>query len=190
MAARKVIVRQGLEATTLRDIAREGGFTTGVVSHYFPDKTAVIVGTFTFTVEEWNGQVDRMVTQSPTAEEALVSLVRASIPADAVLRSEWRLWSEMWTYAARDAAFARQLVDSDTSWERAIANALQRGADAGLIHEIDVDTEAAIFARLVDGLGLRSSLSGRWADARAQLVRHMETLGVARPLLDEMLEDA
>ena len=67
MAARTVIVRQGLEATTLRDIAREGGFTTGVVSHYFPDKTAVIVGTFTFAAEEWNILVQRTVTAAPTA---------------------------------------------------------------------------------------------------------------------------
>ena len=86
MAARTVIVRQGLEATTLRDIAREGGFTTGVVSHYFPDKTAVIVGTFTFAAEEWNILVQRTVTAAPTAEQGLVNLVRVSIPTDPVYR--------------------------------------------------------------------------------------------------------
>ena len=35
-AARRVIARKGLEATTLRDIAREGGFTTGVVTPLLP----------------------------------------------------------------------------------------------------------------------------------------------------------
>ena len=30
-AARRVIIRNGLETTTMRDISREGGFTTGVV---------------------------------------------------------------------------------------------------------------------------------------------------------------
>ena len=126
LAARTVIVRQGLEATTLRDIAREGGFTTGVVSHYFPDKTAVIVGTFTFAAEEWNILVQRTVTAAPTAEHCLVNLVRVSIPTDPVFRSEWRLWSEMWTYAERDHAFAEQLVDSDAAWERFVRDALVR----------------------------------------------------------------
>lgn len=191
LAARTVIVRQGLEATTLRDIAREGGFTTGVVSHYFPDKTAVIVGTFTFAAEEWNILVQRTVTAAPTAEQALVNLVRVSIPTDPVFRSEWRLWSEMWTYAERDPVFAEQLVDSDMAWERFVRDALVRASEAGLIRaDLDIDTEAAVFARLVDGLGLRSSLSGRWTAARRQLVHHMATLGVSEPLLAQMLEDS
>jgi AcrR family transcriptional regulator len=191
VAARTVIVRQGLEATTLRDIAREGGFTTGVVSHYFPDKTAVIVGTFTFAAEEWNILVQRTVTAAPTAEEGLVNLVRVSIPADPVYRAEWRLWSEMWTYAERDADFAEHLVHSDSAWERFVRDALVRAGDAGLIRaDLDIATEAAVFARLVDGLGLRSSLSGRWTAARRQLVHHMATLGVSEPLLAQMLEDS
>jgi AcrR family transcriptional regulator len=45
-AARRVIVRKGLRSTTMRDISREGGFTTGVLTHYFPDKDALIVGVF------------------------------------------------------------------------------------------------------------------------------------------------
>ena len=191
MAARTVIVRQGLEATTLRDIAREGGFTTGVVSHYFPDKTAVIVGTFTFAAEEWNILVQRTVTAAPTAEQGLVNLVRVSIPTDPVYRAEWRLWSEMWTYAERDADFAEHLVHSDSAWERFVRDALVRAGDAGLIRaDLDIATEAAVFARLVDGLGLRSSLSGRWTAARRQLVHHMATLGVSEPLLAQMLEDS
>ena len=39
MHARRVIMRDGLEATSLRRIAREGGFTTGVLTHYFADKS-------------------------------------------------------------------------------------------------------------------------------------------------------
>ena len=45
--------------------------------------------------------------------------------------------------------------------------------------DLDIATEAAVFARLVDGLGLRSSLSGRWTAARRQLVHHLATLGVS-----------
>ena len=42
MHARRVIMRDGLEATSLRRIAREGGFTTGVLTHYFADKSESI----------------------------------------------------------------------------------------------------------------------------------------------------
>src|SRR4051812_32418395 len=45
-AAVRHILRHGLEATTLRRISREAGFTTGVISHHFPDKEALILACF------------------------------------------------------------------------------------------------------------------------------------------------
>jgi hypothetical protein len=35
-----------------------------------------------------------------------------------------------------------------------------------------------VLARLIDGLGLRSLLSGRWDEARATLVAHLGSLGL------------
>ena len=114
-----MIVRKGLEATTLRDIAREGGFTTGVVSHYFPDKQAVIVGTLHLRGRGVDILVQRTVAAAPTRRSSASSTSSACRSrTDPVLPAEWRLWSEMWTYAERDPAFAEQLVETDAAWER------------------------------------------------------------------------
>ena len=42
-AAWKVIVREGLDRTSMRAIARELDCTTGVVTHYFRDKQELIL---------------------------------------------------------------------------------------------------------------------------------------------------
>jgi AcrR family transcriptional regulator len=42
-AAWRVIVREGLDRTSMRAIAQELGATTGVVTHYFRDKEALIL---------------------------------------------------------------------------------------------------------------------------------------------------
>ncbi len=78
----------------------------------------------------------------------------------------------MWTYAGRDPAFAAQLVDADAAWEREIRAVLERVRDDGLLlADVDLDSEAAVLARLVDGLGLRAWLSGALgATARRRLV--------------------
>ena len=69
------------------------------------------------------------MTAAPTAEQGLVNLVRVSIPTDPVLPAEWRLWSEMWTYAERDPDFAEQLVETRTAaWERFVRDVLVRAA--------------------------------------------------------------
>lgn len=186
-AARRVITRDGLEDTTLRNISREGGFTTGVLSHYFPDKQAVIAGAFAAASDDWLAEVRQSLAQAGSAEELLEALVRVAIPEDPRRRGEWRLWSEMWTYAGRDRAFAAQLVETDSLWEREIRGALERAQAAGVIAEVDIDVEAPILARLIDGLGLRAWLSGRWSDARRQLVLHLATLGLPEPVLGRML---
>jgi AcrR family transcriptional regulator len=172
-AARRVIARNGLEATTLRDIAREGGFTTGVVTHHFPDKRAVVVGAFAAASEDWLADVRARIAGAGSAEAQVVALVRAALPDDRPRQAEWRLWAEMWTFAGRDPGFARELVETDARWEAEIRGVLTRAAAAGVLAGVDPAAEAAVVARLVDGLGLRAWLSGRWDEARRRLADHL-----------------
>ena len=180
-AAWRVIVRDGLEATTLRKIAHEGGFTTGVVSHYFADKRAVIVSSFEAASADFLGDFADALDAAPSAAAQLIALVETAVPDDSRRRAEWRLWSEMWSYAARDADFRRTLVATDAQWEGAIADVLAAAQAEGLLDaRLDAAREATIVARLVDGLGVRAWLSGDWDGARRVLEAHLETLRAER----------
>src|ERR671922_1026616 len=179
-AARRVIIRKGLKATTMRDISREGGFTTGVLTHYFPDKDALIVGVFSSASENWISDVRKALTAASTAEEQLRAVVALGLPADPDQRREWRLWAEMWSYAGWNEEFAAYIVETDALWEAELRGVLGRAIDEGLLGDaLDVAVQARVLARLIDGLGLRSLLSGRWDEARATLVAHLASLGLA-----------
>jgi TetR/AcrR family transcriptional regulator, transcriptional repressor of bet genes len=174
-----VILRKGLERTTVRDISREGGFTSGVLTHHFPDKQAVIVGAFITASESYETYVREELARADSPDELLRTLVAVSIPDSEARRAEWRLWSEMWTYAGHDTDFAEQLVATDARWEELIAGVLRRARDGGLLRpDLDVETHAGILARLIDGAGLRAWLSGDWAKARRQVVGHLAALGM------------
>src|SRR3954468_4676426 len=110
-AARRVIVRKGLRSTTMRDISREGGFTTGVLTHYFPDKDALIVGVFSSASDAWITRVREAFAAAGSAEEQLGVVVRLGIPSDPDERREWRLWAEMWSYAGWNEEFAAYIVE-------------------------------------------------------------------------------
>jgi AcrR family transcriptional regulator len=185
-AARRAITQNGLEATTLRDIAREGGFTTGVVTHYFPDKQSVIVGAFLAASNDWLTEAQAAIKAAGSPERQLEALVGVALPDDATRRGEWRLWSEMWTYAGRDPEFAAQLIETDALWEQEIRDVLERTRKAGAIRDINVIVEARLLARLIDGLGLRAWLSGRWPEARGELLAHLANLGVSDSVLERM----
>ena len=185
-AARRAITQNGLEATTLRDIAREGGFTTGVVTHYFPDKQSVIVGAFAAASRDWLAEARAAIQAADSPERQLEALVEVALPDNATRRGEWRLWSEMWTYAGRDPEFADQLIETDALWEHEIRDVLERTRKEGAIRDIDVVVEARLLARLIDGLGLRAWLSGRWPEARGELLAHLASLGVSDSVLERM----
>jgi AcrR family transcriptional regulator len=194
LAARRTILRQGLEATTLRDIGREAGFTTGVITHHFPDKEAVIAACFELVSADWLGEVEARLAGAVTAEEQLSALVGLAIPADPQRQQEWRLWAETWIYAGRTPTFAGVLLSMDTMWERRIADVLGVARAAGLLRaDLDVALEATILARLVDGLGIRAWVCGDWPGARRALAGHLRSLGLPpglEALFSRMVVDA
>ncbi len=174
-----MIIREGLESTTLRQISREGGFTTGVLMHYFPDKQALIAGTFAATSREWIEHARAALAEAATVPQLLSAFVSVAVPREPERRAEWRLWAEMWTYAGRDRAFVAELEAADALWEGEIHAMLRRVRDEGFLPAgLDLEMEAAVLARLVDGLGLRAWLSGSWEQARSLLIGHLASLGL------------
>jgi AcrR family transcriptional regulator len=178
-AARQVIIRNGLEATTLRDIAREGGFTTGLLSHHFADKRDVIVAAFAGASRDFTAWARAELDAAKTVEELVAALLRVSCPADDERRAEWRLWAEMWVYAGRDHEFAEQIEATDAVWTRMVRGVLERcRADGRLRQDVDLDLQAEILNRLIDGLGLRAWLSHDWQSPRACFAEYLRTLGL------------
>jgi TetR/AcrR family transcriptional regulator, transcriptional repressor of bet genes len=183
-AARRVIMRNGLGPTTLRDISREGGFTTGVLSHYFPDKQAVIVGAFLAASEDFENHVRDRLSAARSPAETLTALVRLAVPDHPGREGEWRLWSEMWTYAGGDPAFAAQIAETDGRWEALLRGVLANLRTAGLVRaDVEPAAQAPVLARLVDGLGIRAWLTGDWESARRNFISYLGLLGIPPDLL-------
>lgn len=186
-AARRVIIRDGLEATTLREISREGGFTTGVLTHYFPDKQALIAGTFAAVSRDWIQSARATMHAAATGPELVEAFVTVAVPAEPERQLEWRLWAEMWSYTGTHREFMVELDATDAVWEAEIRAMLERlEADGLLPATLDPRVEAKVLARLVDGIGLRAWLTGGWDAAREHLLGHLATLGLPAPLVAEL----
>ncbi len=189
MNAREVIMRDGLEATSLRRIAREGGFTTGVLTHYFADKRELISACFEWTMRTWLDRVESDIRDAPDAEDSLCRFVAVAVPHAPTRHGEWRLWLNFVVTAAGDPQLADLLVDIDRRWEALATDSLGRWRDAGLVAPvIPVEQQALILARLGDGLGLRALVTGDWDDARANFVASLTAMGLPDELAARALE--
>src|SRR5262249_60261068 len=73
--------------------------------------------------------------------------------------------------------FVPVLIEADARWEQPVVRLLSEARGAELLRpEVDVEAQAGIVVRLVDGLGLRSWLTGGWGPARRQLTHHLASL--------------
>jgi AcrR family transcriptional regulator len=187
--ARRVIMRDGLEATSLRRIAREGSFTTGVLTHYFADKSELISACFEWTMRTWLDRVEREIRDAPTAEESVCRFVSVAVPYAPERHGEWRLWLNFVGTAAGDQQLADLLVGTDRRWEALVIETLTRWHAAGLVSPRLPDVqEALILARLGDGLGLRALVTGDWDDARSTLVAALGAIGLPDEVARRALE--
>ncbi|MDX6592570.1 MAG: hypothetical protein QOJ13_1766 [Gaiellales bacterium] len=178
--ARQVVMRDGLDATSLRRIAREGGFTTGVLSHYFTDKRELIAACFEWTLHSWLDRVERELGETADPEEHLCRFVSFAVPHFPEQHGEWRLWLNFCVTAVGDRELADLLVEVDRRWEANATSALALWQNAGLVRSpVPVEQQALILSRLGDGLGLRALLTGDWSEARRSYVAVLSTLGLS-----------
>ena len=189
--ARNVIVRDGLATTSLRRICREGGYTTGVLTHYFADKRELIAACFDHTTATWLEGVVEGLADAPTPEASVLAYVDIATPSAATEQDGWRLWLEFCSSAVGDPELSELLLAVDGRWEEATAAALARWREAGLVHfDVPLEQQTIMLVRLVDGLGLRALVTGDWHAARVGFVGTLEILGLPRALAERALRSA
>ncbi len=111
----RVIEREGLEGTSLRDIAREAGHTTGVISHYFRGKRELLAFAFQLVVERSAARITRAIREDGVFE-ALAEL----LPLDEERRREATVWLVLMAASLSDPALAEELRERYEEARRAM----------------------------------------------------------------------
>ncbi len=103
-AAWRVIESSGLSGANMREIAREAGFTTGVLSHYFRDKRELLAFAFGSMVERSTARMSAAVR-----ETGLLDALAQLLPLDENRRTEAAVWLELMTASLQDPELAEDL---------------------------------------------------------------------------------
>ena len=103
-AAWRVIEREGVDGANLRGIAREAGFTTGVITHYFADKHELMSFAFGLMVDR---STARMV--AAVESEGIVGALAQILPLDEERRRETTVWLTLMGASLTDPDLASEL---------------------------------------------------------------------------------
>lgn len=180
----RVIARDGIERTTIRTIAKETGWSAGVLAHYFTDKDDILISALRLVHERiasrWEEKLEGL-----TGLAALRELVLDNLPLDDERERETRLLINYWS---------RRLVSDGRppeQWRRGpllvdrLADLVVEARGLGeLPDDAPADDVAERLLALIDGLSLHAVLPGTRVTRERQVAfvdQELRSLSSARP---------
>lgn len=103
--AAKLIADGGIEAATVREVAASAGYSTKVVSHYFENKKALLLETYSYAAAR--SSATTLVSQGRGGCNVTTYLM-ALLPTNPERRENWKVWFAFWAYATADDSFANE----------------------------------------------------------------------------------
>jgi AcrR family transcriptional regulator len=182
-ATAQVIAAEGLQAATVRRIARQAGCTTGLVTHYFPGKHDLMIGALRL-VHESAAQRMTARSQQTAGLDALRAVLLEALPLTPAGEQEWRVWLAFWGVAWTSPALAEEYRARYGLWRRAIGHLLGEAARLGeTMPGLDLGQAADRVVALIDGLGLQACYEpGVLTPERVVALIDAEVAGLAGPV--------
>jgi AcrR family transcriptional regulator len=145
--------RQGLGATTVRDVATEMGSSSGLIHHYFTSMDGVLAAAFEHAA---GGDLDRARARVDSAADPAAQL-DAFIESYAPAQADWtmQLWLDAWSEAARRPALQAVSRRLNREWQALVCEVIQRGVAAGVFVADDPGASAWRMLSVLDGLALQ-----------------------------------
>ncbi|QIZ98157.1 TetR/AcrR family transcriptional regulator [Leifsonia sp. PS1209] len=172
-----LIVKGGLEAATMREIASEAGFANGALKHYFPGKDEIIQGTYDRALGMMSEGVATAVGDA-TGLEALRAIVYASAPLTEEAIVAGRVLLSFWERAMSNDDLHQAYLSHLTSWRGGLRTYIEQGRAAGDIVTSTPDEQ------LVDEIVLINV----GANVMSLIAPHLSTPALLEAQLDAFFE--
>ncbi|GIH96395.1 TetR/AcrR family transcriptional regulator [Planobispora siamensis] len=157
-AARRIILREGIEAATTRAIAKEAGYSNGVLTHYFADKDDIMLSALRSSHRRIVERL-RAKLSGRTGLAALRELLLDNLPLDDERTQESGLEVGFWSRSLTSPALLEAQRAEARELHYLVRSLLGAAADAGEIATAeDLDDVAERLLALVDGLSVHRLL--------------------------------
>jgi AcrR family transcriptional regulator len=152
-AAWQVILREGLDRTSMRAIAQELGSSTGVVTHYFRDKEELILFALGLVFENVAAEMEAR-SQGQQGVDRLEQMMFVALPLEQIDRDDWKVWVAFLGYSIGRKHLVKEHRKRYDLLRQIIAQELADLQTEQLIRaDLDLTLEANALIALIDGIG-------------------------------------
>jgi AcrR family transcriptional regulator len=154
-AALRVIMRAGVAGLTVREVAKEAGFTTGALTHYFTSMDRVLIEASEYAAKLMRPRMERMAIDA-SAIEALRNVVAEALPLTRTSRDRWRIWLGFWERSSYNPEVAKVMRSRYDEWRGRLAALIRRAqAEGAAPATFDPELAAQELVALVDGVAVQ-----------------------------------
>lgn len=150
-AAARVIARNGICGTTMRDVAAQAGWTTGALTHWFADKRALLRFTLQTSLAVRRGVGAARARLAPA--DALRSTLLDALPIEEEARLHWAVTIAFCAQAAGDDELATIQRDAYRDFRDDVARLVEGAGRAAGGAAARVEAERLI--AVLDGVALQ-----------------------------------
>ncbi|HEY8532671.1 MAG TPA: TetR/AcrR family transcriptional regulator [Micromonospora sp.] len=173
-AAARLIATVGLDNVRLKDVAAEAGWTTGALTHYFPDKRSLLVMAMTTSLDQLQGRKETAVGADG---DEFRWLLEQALPLDEERIRHWRVTLTLIVQSWSDPELNEIKLKAFRRWRRRIVTLLAEGQKSGrFLPDLDPEETADETIAVVDGVATLAVFDpDRWPAERqlAFLDRHL-----------------
>lgn len=171
----RVILSQGIEAMSVRNVATEAGVSVGSLRHLFPTQDALAGFAMSLVAERVEARI-RAVPARTDPVEYVTSLLLEVLPLDTTRRAEAQVWLAFTAAAATRPALAEVHREQFEALAELCRRVVRHLAAADRIPaDRDLGAEARRLHALLDGLTLHVLTAGA-DDAQQGLERHLTSV--------------
>jgi len=124
LVACRVVAEYGFDQATIVRIAREAGFTTGMVAHYFDTKQEIVIAALRLILRRIE---ERLTVAAGAGEPELLALLTEALPVDATRFTECAFWAAFWGQVSADKKLRRINAWMHREYLRLFERCLARG---------------------------------------------------------------
>ncbi len=150
-AITQIIMLEGFERVTMREIASKAGFAHGIIIRYFPNKQSMLAA----AVKHLYAGVNLRLEESLAGSRGLGGverMIRALLPFDGESRLRARAVIAFWNHAAHNAELAEIHLANNLRWREELARFLTQAKEDGVLPP-EKDTDTIVYGILASMAG-------------------------------------
>ena len=154
-----IIARQGISGVTIKVVAKEAGWSTGVLHHYFENKHELLIGGLRLAAHETGKDITEAM-QHKDPRERLRLVIEAGMPLDERRDALCKIFFFFWAESACDPKLSAELTGYYDWWRDRLRDVLEEGQQQGWVRA-DADSQmlAEMFVGLADGVAVKAKFS-------------------------------